>query len=133
MTEDKYRWETEFYKVLQAFPCENLLAVYAECDDEHPGFYTLKSYPVHFLAVAKVTTRFYERKAINDIAGFQQYDEPYIQNEIVGLQLSEGYWSVCNELGGFAGLCHAGEDITAATGCLDKSKYPLHEKVDVDE
>lgn len=121
------RWEYELFEILQVSPCTGLLAVYAVEDGEDSKTYKLESYPVHFIAVARVTTRFCEVPDHPDSEGElgRKYQDDDVRNEVVGLDLSHGSFEACNESANFAGYCMEGDDITEATDYLVRSKYPL--------
>ena len=120
------RWEYDQYELLSITPCENVLAVYAEEDTEEEGMFKLAAYPIRFLATAKRTTRF-RQKPKNSPPGTvgMEYAEPDVENVVVGLELENGWFSVCNEMDNFAGYCFRGEDISNATGYLHCRKFPL--------
>jgi hypothetical protein len=120
------RWEYDEYKILQLIQCAGVQAVYAQDDEDNPGKYKLEGYPIRFLAVAKKTTRFFEKpKDLPLTIRAREYRDAEVDNVIVGVELAGGYFVVCNDASNFAGYCHEGDDITNATAYLSYRDYPL--------
>lgn len=120
------RWQFDEFQLLQVTPCHKMLAVYAMEDESQPGKHKLEAYPIHFIAVAKVTTRFLERpKSAPKYTCGMEYQKPDVRNDIVGLDLVDGLFEVCNEASNFAGYCREGDDISLATDYLHAFDYPL--------
>jgi hypothetical protein len=113
------KWSHDNYELLQAFQCKGVLSVWAMEDENNPGKHKLEAIPIHFMAVAKVTTRYFQKPTGANYRSVQQYREPYTETRLVGLDLADGYFEVCEEASNFAGYCMEGDDISKATGCLD--------------
>lgn len=111
-------WEEVTFELLSITPCENVLAVYAEEEDEEkkPVF---RSYPVRFLALAKATTRFFKKEKGAPDWGKVEHRDEEVENIVVGLDLAEGYFDICNKMGNFSGYCFVGDDISKATSYLN--------------
>ena len=121
----KDKWDVDDYEVISVTAVDGMVAVYAY---EHPtekGKFYLHHEPLSFVGVAKVFTKFYERVAGKDYGHVVQT----VSNgtKVVGIDLSEGYFTVCNEADNFAGIMREGDNICDATGCLSILKYPLTE------
>lgn len=115
------QWETESFEIISISPADGLLAVYAEEDPDNPGFHILKSYPVHFIGVARVTTKYWAREQNRGPAMVGTE----IHKRVVGIDLSDGYFTPCDEASNFSGIARAGDDIRNAIGMLNLNKYPL--------
>ena len=114
-------FETKDFEILNVSQCNGILAVYAEDDESNPGMHKLVAYPVNFIAVAKVTIRH-----MKDKGSYVRECEPAtVRNEVIGIELIEGWFAPCEEACNFAGYCMEGEDISKAVGMLDIRKYPL--------
>lgn len=125
-TEHFDRWEVAEFKLLQVLPAGGFQAVYAEDDEANPGKFKLVASKLAFLALAERTTRSFSRpkNAPKTMSG-EEYGEPGVANVLVGLDMAEGGFMVCEALDNFAGYCLEGGDITEATGHLVMSHYPL--------
>lgn len=100
--------------------------MYAEDDDENEGKFKLVAYPIRFLAIAKRTRKFLEKpKDAPEMTVGRECESPEVDNVVVGLDLADGLFDVCNEMSNFAGYCFEGEDISQATGYLHYRDYPL--------
>ena len=109
-------WEYTDYEILQIVPTNEYRAVY--CIEED-GKASLQAWAIDALAVAKATTRFMRRPsdAKSFVAG-RDCQDPDTRNEVVGVNLADGFWEVCNQVANFAGLCRVGQDISQCTGEL---------------
>ena len=124
--ESVVRWKFDEFEILQVIQCSDVLAVYAIQAGAHPEKYKLESWPIHFLAVAKVTTRFMERPKDADTTVIsRERKSPEVCTAVVGLELSDGSFEVCNEASNFAGYCMKGDDISEACYYLDWNEFPL--------
>jgi hypothetical protein len=104
------------YSLRQVILTDDYVAVLAE--EEADGSLSLYALPLQALALADVVARTYERREGEGRVLVREEPQPM---DIVGLELSEGYWEVVNDYGSFAGLCRKGEDIYQATGCLNRA------------
>lgn len=121
----KDKWNVDDYEVISVTAVDGMCAVYAY---EHPtekGKFYLHKEPLHFVGVVKVTTKVYERVAGQNYGHVVQTASN--GTKVVGIDLSEGYFTVCNEADNFAGIMLEGDKINDATGCLNIHKYPLSE------
>ena len=107
--------DRESYELISVQMVADLDAVYAIKNDD--GTYCLQSWPIDALGMARVTTT----RHLGRTKLFDRDDG----TKIVGLELSEGYWHICDECDNFAGLVKRGDDIWEATGCLSLGDYPL--------
>lgn len=107
------RWEVTSHTLRQIVLTDDYLAVFTQ--DEPDGSLSLHAEPVQALAVARAVTTTYEHRE-----GERRPDELWKEHatEVVGLELTKGYWQVVNEMCNFAGLCRKGEDIYRVTGCV---------------
>lgn len=123
------RWDYTDYKILQIIQCTGMQAVYAYDDVDNPGKYKLEANPIRFLAVANMTTRFCERSKDSPLSiSPREYRDAEVENVIVGVELTDGYFVVCNDADNFAGYCFEGDDISSATAYLSLRNYPLSHK-----
>jgi len=105
------RWESTAYHLLTVAPVAGLLSVWAE--DRPDGSCRLYATRCLAIGVEEVVTTLWE--AGSPARKVESY-EP--RREVVHLDLSDGFWHVCEEAENFAGGCPEGEDIYRATGCL---------------
>lgn len=119
-------WQFDEYEILQVIQCTGIQAVYAQEDEANPGKFRLEGGPIELLAVAKKTTTFLEKAKDAPIATrWRKCKDAEVENVIVGLELIDGSFEVCNEASNFAGYCRDGDDITKATAHLPTRDYPL--------
>lgn len=115
------------YELLQIAPVSGVEAIYAVAQ-EVDGSAILDSWPIDAIGVAKVTTRYFEYPDVYDGTS-REYKKPTFSREVVGLQLNEGWYSVCNEADNFAGLMKTGQNREDSAGCLDREKYTLRPRL----
>ena len=110
--------EGEFftYRLLQAVPCLGFVAVFAEPCADDEGKYQLVAHPIHTLGVAEVTM--HESCGVRGTEAFRMYEDR-CPNELVGLILEDGDFTIANEFENFAGLALEGQDISSITAHLD--------------
>lgn len=107
------KWHYKTFKLLQIMPANGEYAIYAHEDG------TLDITKVDMLAIAKVTTiERYGHTAVNDCR-FNKEKVVDTDNEIVAIQLREGYFNICNEDSNFAGLCYENQDPWECLGSLE--------------
>lgn len=99
----------EHFEVLGVCPATNLKALYAVPSDKQKGYFRLECQDVDFVATVKVTEKWYSG---NDGLQIQPTRVVQAVNRVVGLDLSEGYFTVCDEASNFIGLIREGQDIT---------------------
>ena len=117
--ENRWVYSYELQTVTQVV---GMNAVYADSHPSEKGKFHLVAFPIYFMGVAKVTrTEYCDVGAGLDLRKVQTLDEG---TTIVGLELADGYFEVCNDADNFAGLLRDGEPIHDATGFLS-SKYQL--------
>lgn len=121
-TKDGYDyWEYDSYEIRQIVLTTEYQAVYAEEDKN--GDCTLRAYPLDALGVATVSRHFLRRSITDRPAKKYQpgeeYQPPDITQDIVGLDLADGYFQVVQDANNFAGIARKGEDINQATGYLE--------------
>ena len=74
------------YKILQVLPCTDMYALY----DTTGKLEELTAQPITLLALVRV----------DDGAG-----PPCPYNQVLGLELTDGHYAICNETKNFEGLC----------------------------
>jgi hypothetical protein len=94
-------------------PVENHEAVFA--DKQADGSCRLISNPIDLLALANATTKWWRGHP------GKVYDT-HTERVVVGVEMVEGTFQICQEADNFAGLCRAGDDISRATWFL-KPEY----------
>lgn len=122
MTSTK-QWQVEYYEILSVTQVTGMYAVYAGKSDSEERKYELFKHPIYFIGVAKVkivTMEMFEKEKNSRVV-----HEELQGTRVVGLELSNGFFDICNEANNFAGLLMEGEPIENATGFLDPSEYPL--------
>lgn len=124
------KWEATEYEVISVAQADKMLAVYAQRHPTEEGKFELVADPIHFVGVAKVTTLFFEKR--DDEKYGRQVDTEFIGTKVVGLDLCEGFFQVCNEASNFAGLMREGDDIDRTNYCLSHRDYPLGSPVTVE-
>jgi hypothetical protein len=113
-TEDdpRYKWTplakrdpSKRYEILSISQASEMQAVFAY---EKDGGYELIAEPIQFIAVCKVTTRFYQGTGKHrTVAGESSH------NEICGVQLyPNGTFDVIDDNDYFGGICNVGDDIS---------------------
>ncbi len=118
MAKNKVKTHTfETYKLLQIIPTDDFLAVYVVDATDGQGK-ELQAWPVDALGLATVTVRT-QRYEDRDGGRVKLHEEEALEeNEIVGLELVDGEWCICQENSNFAGFCRKGGDIQKATAHL---------------
>ena len=116
------RWTVDSFELINVVPVDKMFAVYAVPHPTQKEKFCLEKSPIHFIGIAKVTTHFWTRNEQTKRA-VSLGNEPE-GTRVVGIDLCEGYFSVCDEADNFAGLMKDGDDIDNAIGCLSSS-YPL--------
>lgn len=102
------------YEILQVVPAAGYVAVYIQTRSEDGARY-LSAEPIHLLAVVRVAEKTWEYPNNIGRPGRIVSEEP-ARTEVVGIDLSDGYFQVCNEACNLAGYARDGEDIHAAIG-----------------
>ena len=108
-TYERQQFTVSDFKLLQVFPVTDYLAVYAEEDQDDPTKYKLVAHPIHLLALADVVESTIESGDGKPVRVLSIHD-PF--RAIVGVDLSEGGFDICNEDRKFAGICREGDDIS---------------------
>ena len=117
------RWSYTEYEILSFQLTTEFVAVFAQ--EAEDGLCDLFSYPITAIGLAKATTRFVEGVKGR---GSNDYREPEINNDLVGLRLEEGFWQIANGDHNFAGLAGVHDDISKAWGSLNMRDYKLRQK-----
>lgn len=113
------RWSMTDYEILSFELTAQFVAVFAEKGDD--GITDLFSEPIQAIGLAKVTTQHVE--GIRGKGVMRDIDEPDIRNELIALQLRDGYWQIANDASNFSGVAKVGDDISTATGYLNRMEY----------
>ena len=117
------KWKNEEYEILQIMPANGVRCVYAMDDENRPGEFKLESWPVDLLALAKKTTSYFGPPSMS-ASPWKEYEERDVENVVVGLLLSMGEYSICNEDHNFSGYCNLGDDINDAIAYLAHGRFP---------
>lgn len=110
MKHDETECTVDTFELLNVVPVTDMFAVYAVPHPTQHGKFCLEKSPIHFIGVAKVTEITYR---LCDVISKKRVD-----NRIVGVDLADGYFTVCDEANNFAGLMKDGDQIDSITGCL---------------
>lgn len=128
MSKRRY-WRYYEFEILQIMPAGRVRAVFADKED---GETVLRVGELDFMGTARVTEVCRSKHDPCNCASVcvDMRDESRdIYNEVVGLQLIEGSFSVVREFNNFAGYCYEGEDPSEHhCGYLDRERYPLPEE-----
>lgn len=127
---DSNEWTTETFELINVVPAADMFAVYAVPHPTQEGKFYLEEDRIHFLGIAKVNEHTYQGDDHSMLSKLIKTRQ--LPNRVVGLDLCEGYFSVCDEADNFAGLMKDGDDINDATGCLSSS-YPLADEDQANE
>lgn len=114
------KWTQITYELLSFQLTDQFVAVFAEVADD--GLTDLFPLPLDAIGLARITTRFVE--GVRGIDGhWRETEDPDIYNNLVGLQLEDGYWLIANEWDNFSGIAKAGAQIADTHGCLDRNNF----------
>lgn len=122
---DKKQWSVDHYTVISVTQVSGMFAVYAYDHPTENGKFYLHKEPLHFVGIAKVRTSVMRTDSNGKTCS--RISELENGTQVVGLDLSEGFFTVCDEACNFAGLMREGDDIDNVTGCLNTLEYPLVE------
>lgn len=120
-------WERTLYELISVTITDAFAAVYAvHADPATPQTadspVTLEAMPVDAIGVAKRTVRHFRRAASHGTC--DSYKDVPDGTEVVGLDLFDGSWLICQEDGNFAGMIRRGDDPSQAIDCLDPAYFP---------
>lgn len=107
------------HDVISVCPATGLKAVYVIESESQPGRYRLECQDVHFVAVVTVV------EELRSIRGGRLLDKLQHHNRVVALEMSEGYFAVCDDASNFIGLIRDGQN---AMDLYIPSEYPLEVK-----
>jgi hypothetical protein len=112
------KWIAVEYELLSFELTDRFVAVFADLAED--GMTDLSDEPLQAIGLAKVT----QRTVVGNRSKLE-YDVQDVEvwNELVGLQLQDGFWQIANEYANFAGICEVGGDILNATGSLNRTEF----------
>jgi len=109
-------------EVIQVFPANGAKAVF--WDDSDPENLILYTLDCHFLGLATVTEKTYIKATYGQ--DYPSDEEPIRYNEIVAIDISDGYMQLFDEDSNFAGIAMPRQHIYK---CLGKMPFKLRDKV----